>query len=349
MNANLNADPDDRTEAMIRQAFAAEADRAPDPAPVLAALAAGRRRRRPALTLVVAASVAVAVVVAVAAVLVPQVVQRAGGGLPAAGGPPAHGQNLLLVGPDEDGHNDSIMLVHLGEDGQGAVLSLPRDAWVRVPGGDHMRLNAVEKELGTEAMRETVGDLTGVVVDHYAVVSAEAVRRISGLVGGVPVCLREDTTDPLSGASFLAGPQLVYGQDALSFLRQRHGLDEGELDRMRRQQAFVHGLVSRIADGAADLDRVAEAVRAMVRLEPGWDLLETVELLRAAAPDRIRFGTIPVDEEPVETPDRGVALGVDPETVRAYVDEAVNGGPEVVSEPPPYTPASAPQDGTCVD
>lgn len=293
--------------------------------------------------------VAAAVVLAVAAVLVPQVVQRASDGLPPGGGPAATSQNVLLVGPDGRGRNDSIMLVHLDEDGEGAVLSLPRDAWVRVPGGDHMRLGTVEEELGTEAMRETVGDLTGVGVDHYAVVPMEAVREISGLLGGVPVCLNEKTTDPLSGASFPAGPQLIAGQDAVSFLRQRNRLDGGEQDRMRRHQAFVRGLVARMADGDVDLDRVVEAVRTTVRLEPGWDLLGTVDLLRAVRPERIRFGTVPFDEEPDVPPDAGAVLGVDPETVRAYVDEAFNGGPEVVSEPPPPTPATAQQYGNCVD
>ena len=61
-------------------------------------------------------------------------------------------------------------------------------------------------------------------------------------IGGVDVCLKSAVDDDFSGAHFAAGPRSVAGHDALAFVRQRHGLPLGDLDRVRRQQAFLAGL-----------------------------------------------------------------------------------------------------------
>jgi anionic cell wall polymer biosynthesis LytR-Cps2A-Psr (LCP) family protein len=42
-----------------------------------------------------------------------------------------------------------------------------------------------------------------------------------------------------SGANFRAGLQTLEGPAALAFVRQRHGLPRGDLDRVVRQQAFL--------------------------------------------------------------------------------------------------------------
>ena len=48
--------------------------------------------------------------------------------------------------------------------------------------------------------------------------------------------------DSYTGADFPAGPQNVSGAAALAFVRQRHGLPRGDLDRILRQQAYLSGL-----------------------------------------------------------------------------------------------------------
>src|SRR5699024_3684476 len=77
---------------------------------------------------------------------------------------------------------------------------------------------------------------------HYAEVNLLGFARITPALGGVPVCLRQPVNDPMSGANFEAGPQRLAGPEALAFVRQRHGLPRGDLDRVVRQQAFLAGL-----------------------------------------------------------------------------------------------------------
>jgi LCP family protein required for cell wall assembly len=335
----------DRTESLVREAFAAEAERAPDPRPVLAALASGRRRRGPSVAIVLAA----AVVVAVAAVVVPQVLQPAGDGASPGQAPPSADENLVLAGTDDHGLADSIMLVHLGGDGDIAVLSLPRDSYVRAPDGSHKRLNAVERDLGPEALLETVRDLTGVTVDHYGFLPMGSFGPISEAVGGVPVCLNRPTSDPMTGVSFPKGPQQIARARALAFLRQRHGLDEGELDRMRRQQAFVRGVLGRVTEDDTDLGALLEVVGENARLDPDWDLAGTANQLLDDRPKRLRLGTIPI-KGVIDTPGNGTAFEVDPQAVRAYVAEQLGEGrPDVTTSGRPQTREDRPQDYDCVD
>ena len=65
-------------------------------------------------------------------------------------------------------------------------------------------------------------------------------------VGGVPVCLRRPEREVRSGVDLPAGLQVVGGSDALAFVRQRRGLEDGDLDRIARQQAFLAGMASRM-------------------------------------------------------------------------------------------------------
>src|SRR5690606_15857988 len=85
---------------------------------------------------------------------------------------------------------------------------------------------------GRQALIGSVAGLTGITVDHYAEVSLLGFVLLTDAVGGVDVCLRHPVDEPLSGAYFPAGRQKLDGPQALSFVRQRHNLERGDLDRI---------------------------------------------------------------------------------------------------------------------
>jgi anionic cell wall polymer biosynthesis LytR-Cps2A-Psr (LCP) family protein len=69
----------------------------------------------------------------------------------------------------------------------------------------------------------------------------------------------------------------VSGAAALAFVRQRHGLPHGDLDRILRQQAYLSGLAHRLLSGdvLANPGAVAalrQAITRYVVIDPGWDL-----------------------------------------------------------------------------
>src|SRR5699024_4644101 len=120
---------------------------------------------------------------------------------------------------------------------------------------------------GRNGLIGAVEDLTGVQADHYAEIGLLGFVLLTDAVGGVPVCLNEPVDEPLSGANFRAGVQTVSGSDALSFVRQRHDLPAGDLDRIVRQQVFMSQLVKKIlsAGTLADPSKLGALVDAAKR------------------------------------------------------------------------------------
>src|ERR1700727_3029959 len=191
----------------------------------------------------------------------------------------AHGNPLspeelatLRAGDEVASNTDTIILVRIPNNGNSATaISIPRATYVQPPGVGKTKINGVygqtkeEKrvslvesgvaaaeaetqgtEAGREALIKTVGDLTGVTVDHYAEIGLLGFALITDALGGVNVCLKEAVYEPLSGADFPAGPQKLNGPQALSFVRQGHELPRGDLDRVVRQQAVMASLAHRV-------------------------------------------------------------------------------------------------------
>ncbi|MFT7834734.1 LCP family protein [Saccharothrix sp. BKS2] len=329
-------------EALIREAVAAEADQAVDHREVLAGLRTGRARRRPFALIAVGALTAVAAVVAVA---VPLVVDRSAP--PAGGGPAPVGRTVLLMGLDDGPRPDAVVVARISPGGAVSALSLPRDTWVDIPGVGPGRLNSAYSrayeaagtagqdadQAGAEAVARTVAQLTGVPVDHHATVPMSAFGELADALGGVEVCLRAPVSDPFSGADLPAGRTTLRGEPALAFLRQRHQLPHGDLDRVLRHQAFLTGALSRVAalaDDPAALADLAAVVRRTVRTDPGWDPLEVAALLRPAGPTR--SAVIPLGDQ-IDT-GQGMALSADPAAVRAFATGHL-ADPDPNTPPPP--------------
>lgn len=311
---------EDRTEQLVRDAFAEEAARAVDSREILAAVRGTRRRRSYGLILTTAA--VVVIVAAVATFVVPEVFRR-------SSVPPATEQshvvipmNVLVVGTDEHGYSDSIVLVQVGANGSANVVSLPRDSWVSAD-GKMTRLSQVYTQSDVYILPRTVDKLTGVKIDRLVVVDTRAVVDVVNAVGGIPVCLNAATSDQDSGADFVAGQQVLNGDEALAFVRQRHGLPNGDLDRIVRLQAFVQSLVVRLRD--ADLAAVIAAASGSIDIDPSLDLLELATDLAGAK--ELHIGTIPIANPDLQTPEGGSVLGVDPAQVKEYVSGLPNTPP----------------------
>jgi LCP family protein required for cell wall assembly len=269
----------DRTEQLIREAFAAEAEHAPESRVILARLARARARspRRRGTALVAAAAV---VAVAVAAVAVPKILDR---NAPATG--PAD-ENVLLLGLDGVKKAELMMLAHLDADGTASVVSLP-DGMPRGDGSSYS-LSEVYRTFGPDRMLADVEKLTGQPVDHYVALDMAAFGDLATAVGGVPVCLREATKDPETGVSFPAGTSTVAGDKALNFLRQNDDAAIPYPDFLERQQSFLAGLASKAGD--VDPRKVRDALGNRLRTDKDLDLLGLAD--RLAAGKGVRFEEI---------------------------------------------------------
>lgn len=267
-------------------------------------------------------------------------------------------------------NTDTMILVRVPNDGSRAVaFSIPRDSYVSIPGTfrrdkinsaypgakaeeanrlvasgvtDPADVDVRSSEAGRRELVSAVGDLTGLTVDHYAELNLMGFYTLTNAIGGVDVCLKNPVDDELSGARFGAGPRTVAGRDALAFVRQRHGLPQGDLDRIRRQQAFMASLSRKILSSGtlADpvtLTRLLNAVQQSVVLDGGWDVLRFAGQMRDVSAGAVAFLTIPtLGTESV--PGRGEVVRVDPGAVRGFVADAIGGED---SEPADDEPAAA--------
>ncbi|MGW2276284.1 LCP family protein [Streptomyces yangpuensis] len=305
---------------------------------------------------------------------------------------------------DIGGYNaNTLILLHVpGDGGRATAFSVPRDDFVDIPGHgkdkikkayglakarkegqlaaqgvkDSRQLEREGREAGRASQIATVRDFLGVPVDHFAELNLAGFHHLADALGGVPVCLNKAVKDRYSGADFPAGPQTLDGRQSLAFVRQRHGLEGGDLDRTKRQQAFLAGATKKLNSAGTFTDpvkliKLIDAAKQDVVTDQGWDLPAFVRQAKSLSGGRVRFTTLPVERfgrnlgEDINVVDdmkikRLIAEQIGPKaSASPGAPSASAGAPGATpgareASPPPSSPPSpsAPQDGggiPCVD
>lgn len=268
---------------------------------------------------------------------------------------PDHVLKMLRTTDDEGGDlTDTMILLRVPNDGKRATaISFPRDSLVDLGHGfGEAKLNSAmaraksqerqqlmqdgvsdEKELeqrsteaGQKFLIQTIEQLSGTSIDHYAEVNLLGFHDITKAVGGVEVCLNAPVDDSqFSGAVFPAGRQTIEGADALAFVRQRHGLPRNDLDRVVRQQVFMSSLSKKILDSGtlsnpSKLNELYSAMKKSVVLDEGWDPISFAQEMQGIAAGNIEFTTVPVElVGPVGEED----VRIKEEEARAYVEQTL--------------------------
>jgi LCP family protein required for cell wall assembly len=279
-------------------------------------------------------------------------------------------QNILLVGDDhrpagatsaelaqlgtqEDGgtdNTDSMIVMHIpAGGGKVTLISFPRDSWVNVPGFGYNKLNAAF-ELGSQKggdaggmklLIETIQNMSGLTINHFVRVSLLGFYNIAEALGPIQVCLNEPVDDPYSTLDLPAGVSTLNAQQALAFVRQRHGLPQGDLDREIRQQYFLSVEAHKILSAGTllnpvKLNNVLKAVSSSIQTDPGLNLINLAAELHGLSSNNITSATIPVSGTPTITVD-GAPLSivqVDTAAMPAFIQS-------VVGPPSAYAKAKA--------
>lgn len=275
----------------------------------------------------------------------------------------------------EGGYNaNSLILMHIPKDMKKIVaFSIPRDDYVAVtgiPGYDHAKIketyglkkyyteeklkaqgmtDKVElerqgREAGRDSVRAAVKTLTGVPINKFAEVSLVGFYDLAKALGGVDVCLKNAVDDSYySGAVFPAGPQHLDAANALSFVRQRHGLPNGDLDRTHRQQAFLTSVAKSLKDSGTILNvtrmkELMEAAHRDVVVSDDWDLLKFLTTLGRADSPSIEFRTLPVLRyDNINGQDVNI---IDPKAIKKEVQAAFGITPSTTPTTPTTVPTS---------
>jgi LCP family protein required for cell wall assembly len=285
----------------------------------------------------------------------------------------------LHAGDSDDGgyNTNTLILVHVGADGKVVAFSIPRDDWVPfngVPGYNHIKikeaygltkqyvaqklanqgvssqreLETKGREAGRAATLRAVRSLTGVPIDYFAEINLAGFYDMAQTLGGVEVCLNHAVYDSYSGADFPAGRQRLDASQALAFVRQRHGLENGDLDRTHRQQAFLSSVMRELQDSGTftNLDKLKgllAVARQDVVLSAGWDE-DLFRRMGDLAGGNVEFRTLPVVRyDNIDGQDVNI---IDPAAIKAEVAAAIGAAPPTTAT---TTTAAKPSPSTVVD
>ena len=167
-------------------------------------------------------------------------------------------QTLMILGSDQrygdkklglKPRSDTIILVRLDPDKEAtAVMSVPRDLKVKIPGHGTDKINAAYELGGPRLTVKTVKSLFAkpgepFKINHIVNINFGGFRQVINKIGGVYVDIDRDYFNDNSGGERFAtidvnpGYQKLKGQDALDYVRYRHG--DNDLVRAARQQDFL--------------------------------------------------------------------------------------------------------------
>jgi LCP family protein required for cell wall assembly len=272
----------------------------------------------------------------------------------------------LHTGPNNGEVNtDTMMLMHIPANGSRAtIVSFPRDSWVNIPGYGMGKINSAYGDGYTSAKSahksetaaesaglimtvRTIEALTGLHIDHYAQVNLLGFYRISNAIGGVQVCLnhaQNASTDAdqfgrgYSGINLPAGVSVIKGAQALAFVRQRHGLPNGDLDRIKRQQYFLSSAFRKVTSAGVLLNPfklrdLMHAVGSSLLIDPQLKVLSLAREFQQMSAGKLSFLTIPNNGPQLIYPN-GVATSivqVDSAAMPAFVRQLLGQHPSAAA------------------
>jgi LCP family protein required for cell wall assembly len=213
--------------------------------------------------------------------------------------------NFLLLGSDAragdpiDGQrSDTIMILHIPATMDRAyLLSIPRDLRVHIPADETTGFKGSTEKInggfnyggggvgGYRLVSKTLTELTGIRFDGAAIVDFDAFRSVVHMLGGVDMCVDQETKSIHTGITYHIGCQHLPAWQALDFVRQRELLPDGDYDRQRHQQQFLRAILQEARDQGLE--------RNPVKLD---------QFIRSIA------GSLVVDTNGVPVPDLAFAL-----------------------------------------
>lgn len=188
--------------------------------------------------------------------------------------------NILLLGKGGPGHEgpdltDTLLIASIDPIAkEAALLSVPRDLYVKAPSGGSTKINAIyanakyavlntnkksgnvnaqAEKAGIDAIESVVSSTMGIPLHYYVMIDFEAFRKAIDTVGGVDVNAPEQLTDATVAWENNWNPVLAKqginhfnGKQALLYTRSRHGSSRGDFDRTERQRAVILALKDKV-------------------------------------------------------------------------------------------------------
>ncbi|MGW2368661.1 LCP family protein [Streptomyces sp. NPDC001667] len=241
-------------------------------------------------------------------------------------------ENVALGGAREDADRkplaDVQMLVHVSADRSNmSVISVPRDTRTTIPKCTDPEDGKVYRETSSQIINTSLmnggpgctvatwEELTGIPIDHFMMIDFSGVVSMADAVGGVPVCVDNNVYDDKSGLRLTKGEHKVKGEQALQWLRTRHGFEDGsDIGRTHAQHMYMNAMVRQLKSGTklsdpGQLTGLAESATKALTVDKDLGsvkkLYDLAEDLKQVPSGRITMTTMPWATDP-QDPDAHV-------------------------------------------
>jgi polyisoprenyl-teichoic acid--peptidoglycan teichoic acid transferase len=160
---------------------------------------------------------------------------------------PAPDQPVFILAIGNDGRpgdtvtrGDAIHLIGVNPTTHTAtMLDLPRDTGLDIPGHGRDKVNASHTYGGPRLEADTIGQAVGVKIPYVIDTDFAGFIGMVNDMGGLQVNVPYAMHDTFSGAEFAAGPQMLNGEQALAYARNRHQFPNSDLTRTQNQGYLI--------------------------------------------------------------------------------------------------------------
>lgn len=187
--------------------------------------------------------------------------------------------DILLMGirgsddPNGGMLTDTIMVLSYNtETKKAAIISVPRDLYLKIPGVKKDKINAayvygeeVQRGFGLQLAKITVGYSLGIDIDHAILVDFSAFQKLIDAIGGIDVYTASEfrETQQWQGMDihYEKGWNHLNGEEALYYSRAR--FMSNDFERARRQQEIMVGLKNKLLSPnmLADPNRIFDILK----------------------------------------------------------------------------------------
>lgn len=211
----------------------------------------------------------------------------------------------------EGKRTDSIILVHVPSgSGQPALISLPRDSYVPIPGHRSNKINAAYTLGGPNLLVKTIEQVTDIRIDGYVEIGFGGFASVVDSLGGVDLCVARAMDDRRAGINLKAGCQSLNGPDALGYVRARYSDPLGDIGRAQRQRQFLGAIMKKAVSPSTALipwRYAGFATAAGEGLTVGQDttlrdVTRVLQAMRSVSSGQGLSLTVPVSDPSLSTP-----------------------------------------------
>ena len=201
-----------------------------------------------------------------------------------------HGKrNIMVLGVDrrsgDTGRSHTLFVTMLDTSrNQAALLSVPRDTLVSIPGHGWDKVNHAYAYGGPDLSRKTLENFLGIQINNYVLVDFQGFIKLVDAIGGVDIDVEKPMqyADPYDGENGLVinlqpGRQHMDGTTAIQYVRYRD--EEGDIGRVARQQKFMKAVFAKLRSTSL-LTRAPEIARTLYQsIETDLSVTDLASLL----------------------------------------------------------------------